>query len=169
MLNVLENTPLWVYTVLMLLCYFGFKTLSPTRESKTALLSTPPALLGWSLYSLDLTLPPILAQSCWLVAIIFGSIVALAVFSRKGVELDDAGTALIVPGTAKTLVLYLLFFAVNYFLGYQAAVDPEHSATMPMVLLKACASGFASGLFCGRSIRFYQMFRSLKTAPARNP
>jgi hypothetical protein len=95
MLNTLQNTPLWVYAVFLLLCYFGIKALSPTRESKTSLLITPPILLGWSLYSLDLTFNP-----------------------------------------------------------------------LAMVLSKACASGFASGVFCGRSIRFYQALRSLMAAPA---
>jgi hypothetical protein len=165
MLNILQNTPLWVYAVFLLLCYFGVKALSPTRESKTSLLVTPPIWLGWSLYSLNLTLNPPLSMSCWLAAGMFGGIVALMIFSRKGVERDEAGTGLIVPGTIKTLALYLLFFAINYYFGYQAEVAPEHSAGLPMVLLKACASGFASGLFCGRSLSFYQMFRSLKTAP----
>ncbi|QVW24327.1 hypothetical protein KJF94_01705 [Pseudomonas hormoni] len=161
MLNTLQNTPLWVYALFLLLCYYGIKALSPTRERKISLLITPPILLGWSLYSLNLTLDPSLSISCWLATVIAGCGVALLIFSREGIELDQSQTALIVPGTAKTLVLYLLFFIVNYYFGYQAEVDPEHSATLSMVLLKACASGFASGLFCGRSIRFYQMFRSL--------
>ncbi|MHC8355696.1 hypothetical protein ACYZTL_10765 [Pseudomonas sp. LB3P81] len=164
MLNTLQNTPLWVYALFLLLCYYGIKALSPNRESKISLLITPPILLGWSLYSLNLTLSPSLSVSCWLAAVIAGSGVALLIFSREGIELDQPQTALIVPGTAKTLALYLLFFAVNYYFDYQAEVDPEHSATLPMVLLKACASGVTSGLFCGRSIRFYQMFHSLKTA-----
>ncbi|MGE8186268.1 hypothetical protein [Pseudomonas sp. NPDC086278] len=165
MLNTLQNTPLWVYAVFLLLCYIGIKALSPTRESKTSLMLTPPIFLVWSLYSLNLTLNPTLSISCWLAAVAVGSVLALVIFSRNGLELDQAQTGVVVPGTAKTLVIYLLFFAVNYYFGYEAEVNPEYSATLPMVLLKACASGFASGLFCGRSIRFYQAFRALKLAP----
>lgn len=165
MLNTLQNTPLWVYAVFLLLCYIGIKALSPTRESKTSLMLTPPIFLVWSLYSLNLTLNPTLSISCWLAAVVVGSVLALVIFSRNGLELDQAQTGVVVPGTAKTLVIYLLFFAVNYYFGYEAEVDPEYSATLPMVLLKACASGFASGLFCGRSIRFYQAFRAMNLAP----
>lgn len=165
MFNTLQNTPVWVYAVFLLLCYLGVKALSPTRESKISLLITPPILLGWSLYSLNLTQNQQLSVSYWLVAVILGSVAALMIFARKGVELDVPQTGLIVPGTPKTLVLYLLFFVVNYYFGYQAEVDPDRSATLPMVLLRACASGFASGLFCGRSIKFYRMFRMLKPAP----
>lgn len=163
MLNTLQNTPWWVYGVLLLLCYYGIKALSPARESKTSLLVTPPILLVYSLYSLNLTLNPPLSLSGWLIALLIGSLAALLIFSRKGIELDDSQTGLILPGSIKTLMLYLLFFAVNYYFGYQAAVHPELSVTLQMVLLKACASGFASGLFCGRTIKLYRVFQSLKT------
>src|SRR5688572_16715771 len=97
MLNTLQNTPLCVYAIFLLLCYFGTRALYPTRESKTSLLITPPILLGWSLYSLGLTINPLLSISCWMAAVMFGSIVALVIFSREGVELDNTGTGLILP------------------------------------------------------------------------
>jgi hypothetical protein len=166
MLNTLQSTPWWVYAVFLLLCYYGFKALSPTRESTTSLLITPPIFLAWSLYSLNLTLNPTLSLTCWLSAVVVGSLAALLIFPRKGIELDDVQTGLILPGSIKTLTLYLVFFAVNYYFGYQAAVQPELSATLQMVLLKASASGFASGLFCGRSIKLYRVFQSLKPMTA---
>ncbi|HCS45702.1 MAG TPA: hypothetical protein DIW52_23240 [Pseudomonas sp.] len=165
MLITLQNTPGWVYAIFLLLCYLGIKALFPTRESKTSFLVTPPILLGWSLYSLNLSIHPSLTVGFWLVAVMVGSAAALVIFSRNGVALDDTGTGLILPGTIKTLVLYLLFFAVYYYFGYEAEIHPQQSKTLPVTLLKACASGVASGLFCGRSIRFYQTFHSLKTAP----
>ncbi|MCX2897020.1 DUF6622 family protein [Pseudomonas mandelii] len=169
MLNALQNTPPWVYALFVLLCYLGIKALSPTRESRTSLLITPPILLAWSLYSLNLSLHPALSLGFWLVAVLVGSAAALLIFSSKDVRLDAKGTGLMLPGTSKTLVLYLLLFAVNYYFGYEAEVHPQLSKTLPVMLLKACASGIASGLFCGRSIKFYQVFRSLKIPPATNP
>ncbi|MCK1790737.1 DUF6622 family protein [Pseudomonas violetae] len=165
MLNALQNTPPWVYALFVLICYFGIKALSPSRESKISLLITPPILLAWSLYSLNLSLHPVLSLGFWLVAVLVGSAAALLIFSSKDVRLDVTETGLILPGTSKTLVLYLLFFAINYYFGYEAEVHPQLSKTLPVMLLKACASGVASGLFCGRSVRFYQVFRSLRAAP----
>ncbi|MHC8316048.1 hypothetical protein [Pseudomonas sp. LB3P31] len=166
MLNALLNTPPWVYALFVLLCYFGIKALSPTRESKISLLITPPILLAWSLYSLNLSLHPALSLGFWLVAVLVGSAAALLIFSSKDVRLDDTGSGLVLPGTSKTLVLYLLLFAINYYFGYEAEVHPQLSKTLPVMLLKACASGIASGLFCGRSIRFYQVFRGFKASTA---
>ncbi|MGF6204448.1 DUF6622 family protein [Pseudomonas frederiksbergensis] len=169
MLNALQHTPLWVYVVFLLLCYDGIKTLSPTRESKTSLLITPAILLAWSLYSLNLTLNPPLSLTCWLIAVLIGSLAALLIFSRKGIELDDPETGLILPGSFKALTLYLMFFAVNYYFGYQAEVQPELSVTLQMVLFKACTSGFVSGLFCGRTIKLYRVFRSLTQKSLARP
>lgn len=162
MLNTLQNTPLWVYAIFLLLCYFGIKALSTTHESKTSLLLTPPILLIWSLYSQNLSLNPPLSVSCWLAAVIVGGLIALAIFPRKGVALNESNTGLIVPGTAKTLVLYLMFFAVNYYFGYQNDVNPEQAAMLEMLLLKASASGVVCGVISGRAIKFYRLLRTLQ-------
>lgn len=162
MLNTLQNTPLWVYAILLLLCYYGIKALSPTRESKTSLLVTPSILLSWSVYSQNFALNPALSVGCWLAAVIVGGLIALAIFPRKGVALDDPKTGLIVPGTAKTLALYLMFFAVNYYFGYQNDVHPEQAAMLEMLLLKASASGVVCGLISGRAIKFYRLLRMLQ-------
>ncbi|MDR8366513.1 hypothetical protein [Pseudomonas sp. JL3] len=166
MLNTLQNTPLWVYVIFLLLCYYGVKAFSPTHESKTSLLVTPPLWLGWSLCSLNLTLSPEISIGCWLAAVTLGSLTALVVFARKGIELDDPETGLIVPGTVKTLVFYLLFFAVNCYFGYQDEVYPEFAVTVEMVLLKASATGFVCGLISGRAVKFY---RVLLTLQAKRP
>ncbi|MFY0732042.1 hypothetical protein [Pseudomonas sp. NFX15] len=164
MLNTLLNTPLWVYAIFLLLCYLGIRALMPSRESRLSMLITPPILLGWSLYSLNLTFP-VLVIGYWTVTVVVSGVIALVIFSRKGVQLDDSATGLSLPGTAKTLALYLVFFAVNYYFGYQAELYPQKSATLPMVLLKAVASGAACGLICGRSIKFYLIYRTLKNTP----
>ncbi|KPN93419.1 hypothetical protein [Pseudomonas nunensis] len=162
MLNTLQNTPLWVYGILLLLFYYGIKALSPTREGKTSMLVTPPILLAWSLYSLNLTLNPTLSISSWMVAFILGSLAALAVFKREGIELDDPQSGLIIPGTLKTIVLYLMFFAANYYFGYQDAVHPLDSTLPKTLILKASVSGFVCGILSGRALKFYRIFMALK-------
>src|SRR5690606_30636836 len=136
------------------------------RESKISLLITPPILLAWSLYSLNLALHPVLSLGFWLVAVLVGSAAALLVFSSQDVRLDASGAGLILPGTSKTLVLYLLLFAINDDVGLDAEAHPQRSTPLPLLLLTSCAYGIARGLFCGRSIRFYQVFLGLKATHA---
>lgn len=59
-------------------------------------------------------------------------------------------------------MLLLLFFAVNYYFGYQDDVYPERSTAADMLLLKATASGFVCGLIGTRSLKFYWLLRMLQ-------
>lgn len=138
MINTLQNTPLWVYAVFLLLCYLGIKALFPTRESKISLMLTPPILLVWSLYSLDLTDHPLLTLGYWVTAVIVASVAAQVIFSRQGVVLDERGSGLILRGTAKTLALYLLFFFHQLLLCL--------SGRSASAILGDAADGFAQGV-----------------------
>ncbi|POA47438.1 hypothetical protein C1893_14735 [Pseudomonas sp. MPR-ANC1] len=162
MLAILQNTPLWVYVVFLIMVYFGLKARKPQHETRFSLLSTPLVLLVWSLLSLNLSVDPGLTLGGWLIALTLGALSAWLIFSRKGLELDDPETGLIVPGTWKALVLLLLFFAVNYYFGYQDDVHPDRTTEAGMLLLKAVASGFVCGLISTRSLKFYWLLRTLQ-------
>lgn len=99
MLAILQNTPLWVYVFFVILMYYGLKARKPQHESRFSLLSTPLALLVWSLFSLNLSVDPGFTLGGWSIALILGALSAWLIFSRKGVKLDDPESGLIVPGT----------------------------------------------------------------------
>ncbi|UZE10966.1 DUF6622 family protein [Pseudomonas sp. B21-053] len=168
MLNILLNTPWWAYLILVLLCYSGIKALSPTREGKFSFLLTTLAFICLSLYSLTtLTLEPALLIACWLVAAILGALMAQVIFSRNGVVLDDPETGLILPGSIKPLIIYLILFAVDYYFGYQNDAHPERAATLEMLLIKASTLGFFSGLFSGRGFKYYRTLLALQAQPSK--
>ncbi|MDD1016555.1 hypothetical protein [Pseudomonas rubra] len=169
MLDALEGTPLWVYGVFLLVCYYGFSARTASRESPRSLIITPSIVLIWSCLSLRYADSIELTLGSWLAGIILGSLAAQVLFSRRGLALDDEGQALVVPGTWKVLGISLLFFAVKYFIGYQAAVHPERSASAQMLILSGAASGFTVGLFCGRAVMFYREWLSLRGLKEREP
>jgi len=155
MMDALEGTPLWVYGAFLLVCYYGLSARKTSRESRRSLIITPVILVIWSLFSLSYAGRVELTVGSWLMGMVLGGLAAFALFPRRGLTLDEEGKHLIVPGTYKVLGISLLFFAVKYFIGYQAAVYPELSATVEMLVLAGTASGFTVGLFCGRSGVFY--------------
>ncbi|QJP97411.1 hypothetical protein [Pseudomonas fluorescens] len=161
MLTILQNTPIRAYVIFLLLVYFGIKAFSPRRESRLSMLITPPAFLAWSLYSVNLTIDPVLFLGCWFGALLLGALAAWMVFSRKGVVLDDSATGLIMPGTVKILIMLLMFFSANFYFGYQQDVNPEFSASANMLLLKSTVSGFMCGLISTRSLKLYWTLRTL--------
>lgn len=162
MLTILLNTPLWVYVIFLILVYFGLKARKPQHESRFSLLSTPLAMLVWSMFSLNLSTDPGFTLGGWFIALALGALLAWQIFPREGVMLDDPETGLVVPGTWKALILLLLFFAVSYYFGYQDDVSPDRSTDADMLLLKATASGFVCGLTSTRSLKFYWLLRTLQ-------
>ncbi|WP_347901909.1 hypothetical protein [Pseudomonas purpurea] len=166
MFDILLNTPFWAYLVLLFLGYHGIKACSPTQESKNSLIFSPLVLLAWAALALDFSADPTLLIGVGIAALLLGSLLGMIVFSTRGVELDDPENGLIVPGTVKTLVFYLLLFVANYYFGYQNDVHPENATSLEMLTLKAGAAGLAVGIFSGRSLKFYRLFRSLKARRA---
>ncbi|UDI91949.1 hypothetical protein [Pseudomonas sp. IAC-BECa141] len=161
MLTILQNTPLRVYLILLLVVCLGIKAFSPRRESRASMLITPPAFLAWSLYCVNLTINPVLFLSIWFGSLMLGGISAWLVFSRRGVVLDDSATGLIMPGTVKTLIMYLMFFFANYYFNYQHDVHPELSSSPDLLLLKSGIAGFMCGLIGTRSLKLYWSLRDL--------
>jgi hypothetical protein len=156
MLDILQGTPLWVYAVFALICYYGLRALATTRESRRSLLLTPVILLVWSLWSVNLGEHPLLALGAWAGGAALGSLLAMLLFTSVGVLLEADGEALLIPGTLKILGISLLFFAVKYWIGYQGAVHPEHAASVQMLGISGAAAGFTVGLFCGRALKLYR-------------
>ncbi|MGZ0782488.1 hypothetical protein DNK59_00985 [Pseudomonas sp. TKO26] len=162
MLDILQGTPLWVYAVFALICYYGLRALTTTRESRRSLLLTPLILLVWSLWSVNLGEHAVLALGAWAGGAALGSLLALLLFSSAGVLLESDGEAILVPGTLKILGISLLFFAVKYWIGYQTAVHPEQATSVQMLGISGAAAGFTVGLFCGRAFKLYRNFLQLR-------
>ena len=162
MLDILQGTPLWVYAVFALICYYGLRARATTRESRRSLMIAPVILLIWSLWSVNLGLHPLLALGAWIGGAVLGSLLAMLLFSSAGVILESGGEAILVPGTLKILGISLLFFAVKYWIGYQAAVHPEHVASVQMLSISGAAAGFTVGLFCGRALKLYRHWLTLQ-------
>jgi len=156
MLEILKSTPPWVYAIFALICYYGLRALSTTRESQRSLLITPLILLVWSLWSLNLGDHRWLALGAWSSGAVLGSLLAMGLFSSVGVVLESSGESILVPGTLKVFGISLLFFAVKYWIGYQTAVHPEHAASVQMLSISGAAAGFTVGLFCGRALKLYR-------------
>lgn len=163
MLDILQGTPLWVYGVFLLICYYGFKARLPRQEHPSFLLITPGIFALWSLFSLNDTGHLAMTLSAWLIGMAMGAAAAIPLFPTRFLTLGKGGKRLVVPGTWSVLAIYLLFFAMRYFIGYQSAVHPEQSdGDVEILLIASTASGFTVGLFCGRAINFYRKWTELR-------
>ncbi|WP_439864097.1 hypothetical protein [Pseudomonas antarctica] len=159
MLDILHGTPLWVYAVYLLICFYGIKACLGGRENRRSLMILPVVLVVWSLMSLA---PSLLSSSAWVGGAVVGSVLGMLVFNADGARLDTHGETLLLPGTWKTLLISQLFFAVKYYFGYQQAVHPLLLSTPEMLMAVGGASGFTVGLFCGRAVRLQRALSALR-------
>ncbi|MFC6299092.1 hypothetical protein GNF76_26720 [Pseudomonas sp. CCM 7893] len=162
MLDILQGTPLWVYGVFLLICYYGIKARKAHLERPRTLLITPLLFALWSFFSLKYADHFAITLCVWLVGIVLGCLAASSLFPHQRLTLAEGGQRLIVPGSWNILGIYLLFFAIKYFLGYQEAVHPEHSNDAELILIAGFAPGFTVGLFFGRAANYYRGWLELR-------
>lgn len=159
MLDILQGTPLWVYALYLLICFYGIKACWGGRENRRSLMILPVVLVVWSLMSLA---PSLLSSSAWVGGAVVGSLLGMVLFNADGARLDTNGETLVLPGTWKTLLVSQLFFAVKYYFGYQQAVHPLLLSTPQMLMTVGAVSGFTVGLFCGRAVRLQRALGALR-------
>ncbi|HJU30247.1 MAG TPA: DUF6622 family protein [Hyphomicrobiaceae bacterium] len=163
MLQILVNTPVWVWVLLAFLLFLGVRALRPTIAPlwRTALL--PSAFFLWGLSSLyelhglryERVLP-------WLAAVAGGTIVGLLIARTQTIQADKTRHLVRTAGGPMTLILILLIFATKYEFGYLHATRPDLFAEPRFWLAEIAVSGVISGMFIGR---FAGLLRQYRQAP----
>ncbi|MGC5701697.1 hypothetical protein J4P02_15980 [Pseudomonas sp. NFXW11] len=151
MLNILRETPLWVYAVFFLLLYYGVMACFNSNETRRSLLISPVIFMLWSLAAMDYTQQPLVSIGSWGTGLLAGIVIAVLWFDYHGITEGDAPHSISVPGSFKLLVISMFFFCIKYYVGYQQATDPVFAHSLPMLLLMGAASGLTIGLLCGRA------------------
>src|ERR1700674_1459112 len=90
-INILQNTPWWVFALFALLMWLGFQALRPRTLPMWRLLITPTIFIGWGVISLALQSmsSPILIAD-WSVAALIGAAIALTTSRLHDVGIDRA-------------------------------------------------------------------------------
>ena len=104
-LNILTNTPWWVFALFTLLVWLGFQALRPRTLPIWRLLITPAIFIGWGITSLALQSmsSPILIAD-WSVAAVIGAAIAWATTRLNDVAIDRARQHVSLPGSALPLM-----------------------------------------------------------------
>jgi hypothetical protein len=99
-----------------------------------------------------------------------GACIGWAAAARTSVQPDAGGDdALALPGTWTVLVASLLFFGVQYWLGYRRATQPDLVRELPLKALAPFASALGAGFFAGRAGALLRLHRRLGRRAASGP
>ncbi len=158
-LIILEETPWWVYLVLVYLLIVGFRASQRRRILFKKVLALPIVLIAWSLYNLhERWQGEWIDVGYWILFLVIGSFLGWWSVYRWKIHVDRDHGTLSLPGTWSTLILALSIFIIRYGFGFYYAIHPVISR--PVFIADLLISGVITGLFIGRALNFWYRYQN---------
>ncbi len=166
MTDILSDTPLWVWGVLVFLLERGVSAMTETRITVRKALILPAVFSIWSIVAIRHQFGAGIAAYAGLAGSTLATLIpAWRHFRRTpGLLLERSTTTLIRPGTPAVLLLSLCGFAIRYALGVTAAREPSLVAMAGYPILYGALSGLATGALLGMTLGHLE--GGLRASPA---
>lgn len=150
-LDIITNTPIWVWVILGYLLVVGIMATRPTTVSLLKLGIMPSIFICWSFYSLYLK-----CTACWQLFILWvvvftvGVMIGQHLMRRIPIIFDLNRRLFHIPGSWFPLLLSCSFFAVKYAMGATYAMMPETRTNLALMSFDVVVSALIAGLAWGR-------------------
>ena len=164
--QILSNTPLWVWGLLTALLALGFNQARSRTVGLPRLVLMPlgmGALSLWGTVSAFGTSAAVLGG--WLAACVLLLLIVTQIRLPASVSYDRDTRQLALPGSWIPMALILGIFITKYAVGVSLAIQPDLKANASFMLAIATLYGVFSGIFAGRTVRLLR----LAIQPAANP
>lgn len=148
LLQIVANTPLWVWPLLLLVLWLGWYGRRPRIMPPPRLAILPLVSLGTSLIGIAQALQPILALAAWTPAVAAALPIGYALGARRTVRPLDDGR-LEIAGGWFTLCFGVSIFVVRYAQGALFGVAPALRAEPTWIGLSAGIGGIVTGIGIG--------------------
>ncbi|MGV3491997.1 MAG: DUF6622 family protein [Devosia sp.] len=161
----ITNTPVWAWVLLVYLVLKGWKARTPGDTNLVKMAIIPVAFTAWGLYDL-VTLYGVAIDTAglWLLGIAVGAAAGWGIASRFNLVADRAAGVIHRPADMTLLPLLLVTFLVKYSFGVIAAVAPHLLAETGFRVADLLLSGFFTGIFVGKFIRYAYVWSSAPAA-----
>lgn len=157
--QILRNTPVWVWGLLAGLLVLG---ISQLRDRTAGLLRVSMLPVVMTLFSVSGTVSALggtpqraLSIAAWLIAAVLAF--ALATRGRHAAHYDPARRLYVLPGSAVPLLLIVGIFLVKYGVGVDLAMAPQLVQDTSYALCVAALYGAFTGVFVGRAARLWRL------------
>ena len=162
-LQIVTNTPIWVWVLLAYLLFIGIRALRPSTAPLWRIATLPAVFFVWGLFSLyqlhGLGLARVLP---WAAALVGGIVVGMLIASLQPIRADKVHHLVRTAGGPLTLVLIFLIFSTKYEFGFLHATQPALFAEPRFWIAEIAISGVLAGMFIGR---FAGLVRQYRAAP----
>ena len=147
--QIIVNTPLWVWPLMLFVLWLGWRGLQPRVMPPARLAILPLVSLGTSLAGVAQSLQPGLAFTGWVVALLAALPFGWAIGVRRAVRLRPEDGRLEVAGGWFALCFGVSIFLVRYALGVLFGVMPALRAEPLWIVLSGGVSGIVAGIGVG--------------------
>ncbi len=163
----LVQTPIWVWALLAYLIFRGIKARQPGDTNLVMLAIIPVLFTAWGLFDL-VTLYGVAIDTAglWLAGIAVGAAVGWRIIARQKIVADRAAGTLHHPADFTLLPLLVVTFLVKYGFGVTAAVAPDLLAEPAFKVADLLLSGFFTGIFVGKYLRYLRVWYSAPVVTA---
>jgi len=169
MLEILQHTPVWVYITFLALIYLGIRACFTHEINLRQTMIFPVIFVFLSIITFYYYPQPILTVPVWSIAAVAGALVSRLLLARYSMTPGKKTNTLIVPGSCIILFILLFYFALRYYLGYQAAVrGGVQQLTMMQLISFFISSGFISGFFIARTWLLRKYYRLLSNTSTKS-
>jgi hypothetical protein len=147
--QIVVNTPLWVWPLMLFVLWLGWRGLQPRVMPPARLAILPLVGLATSLAGIAQSLQPGLAFAGWAVALLAALPLGWAIGTRRSVRLRPEDGRLEVAGGWFALGFGVSIFAVRYTLGVLSGVMPHLRAELLWIVLSGGVGGIVTGIGVG--------------------
>ncbi|MFD9900943.1 DUF6622 family protein [Mesorhizobium sp. NPDC059054] len=158
MIEILKNTPQWVYVVFTVVLYLGLASCFEGKASVRGIFILPAVFLLSSVYGL-VTRENLgaLTTIAWVTGFGITAVVLYRVTLVTGTGIRREQDHLIIPGDVSVLIVSMVFFSIKFWFGYKSAVDTDWSRQVSFQAIDSLTSGIVAGFFAGRSFGHYKI------------
>lgn len=160
LITLFTKPPLYVWPLLLTLIFAGVKARKTGTIPLKIFFVIPAFFLTWSTYTIFSRYGiNFLVQFLWLVSLSLGAFLGIRIAHKLQITIDKQKNLITVPGSWLPLALSMTIFWNKFAIGMLSILSPELIESFFLLVPELVAS-FATGIFAGRSIGFFQRYKT---------
>lgn len=160
-LQILANTPVWVFALFLSLLGLGLMQTRTRAVRRFPALILPAGMVALSLAGINSSfgLEP-LPLLCWATALAMTSLVGCRFLRDRGVKYNATTQALVVPGSWVPLAVIMAIFFAKYVYAVMRAFHAAVLDTTALIVILSAVYGVLSGYFTARACNLVRLARA---------